>query len=278
MTIAELLSQIKTELKTAKIETWSIDARLIVEEATGLDRLRLITHDTDEADETVQSKARKMADRRLTLEPMQYILGHCEFMGLDFKVDSNTLIPRPDTENIAERVITAVNEKKYKNVLDMCTGSGAIAVSVAHYTQAKVTGVDISAEALNIAEINAENNNVSVELVQSNLFENVRGRFDVIVSNPPYIESEVISELSPQVKNFEPLLALDGGDSGLDFYEKIVDIALEYLNDGGMLVFEIGYNQGKAVSEIMKNAGYSSVTVEKDLAGLDRVVSGFYLK
>jgi release factor glutamine methyltransferase len=144
-------------------------------------------------------------------------------------------------------------------------------------TGIKAVASDISEEALVVAERNAVRNNTDVSFIQSDLFDNIKGKFDIITSNPPYIESSVIPTLDSQVKDYEPLTALDGGESGLDFYVKIIDNSQEFLNKGGMLIFEIGYNQGEEVAKLMQNAHFQNVTVSRDLAGLDRVVSGFYL-
>ena len=198
-------------------------------------------------------------------------------MGLDFKVTENTLIPRGDTENIVEEVIATIENSGYNTVLDMCTGTGAIAISVAHYTKAKVTASDISKKALEVARENAQNLNADVNFIESDLFENINEKFDVIVSNPPYIESEVIPTLMEQVKDYEPMLALDGGKDGLDFYRNIINQAKNYINPNGCIVFEIGYNQGGQVKSLLENAGFVNINVKQDLAGLDRLVIGFKL-
>ena len=204
---------------------------------------------------------------------MQYITGETEFMGLPFKVNSNVLIPRQDTETLVEEALKVI--RPGMKVLDMCTGSGCIIISIMHFAK-EIEGFasDISRHAINLAKENAKMNNVSVTFETGDLFDHIRGNYDVIVSNPPYIRTEEIPKLMPEVQNFEPVQALDGKEDGLYFYRRIVEEAKEYLNPNGFLLFEIGYDQGKEVPELMENAGYKNVKVIKDLAGNDRVVSG----
>lgn len=271
-TIKQTLKNTKDRLRSAGIDTWSIDADLLMMRAAGLTRIQLVTHDTDEVSSETAEALEGLLKKRLALMPMQYILGHCEFMGLDFEVNENVLIPRPDTEVLTERVLAF----KPASALDIGTGSGAIAVSLAKYGVKKVTACDISPFAIETAKRNAARSKVTVEFIQSDLFENISGSFDAIVSNPPYIKKEVIPTLSPQVKDYEPLTALDGGEDGLDFYKKITAQAHKYLNKGGMLAFEIGYDQGDAVSKLVQNAGFENTEIIKDLAGLDRAVTAIY--
>jgi release factor glutamine methyltransferase len=277
MTVGDKLREIRLRLKEAELDSWSLDAQLIVARAMGFTKLQLVTRDTQEVSESEADSIEAMLLRRLKHEPMQYILGECEFMGLMFEVSSATLIPRADTENLVERAIAEIRQRGYSSLLDLCTGTGAIAVSIAAMTGIKAVASDISEGALRVAERNAGRNNTDVSFIQSDLFDNIKGKFDIITSNPPYIESSVIPTLDSQVKDYEPLTALDGGESGLDFYVKIIDNSQEFLNKGGMLIFEIGYNQGEEVAKLMQNAHFQNVTVSRDLAGLDRVVSGFYL-
>ena len=269
-TVKALLTETKQKLRQNNDETWSIDADLLVMRALGLTRMQLVTRDTDEVSDSQAAELEKLLEKRLSNMPMQYILGSCEFMGLEFKVNENVLIPRPDTEILVEEVL------KYKpsTVLDIGTGSGAIAVSLAHYGVKSVTACDISDKALETAKENAAYNNTDVEFIKSDLFENISKKFDAIVSNPPYIRKDVIPSLMPQVRDYEPLLALDGGIDGLDFYRSIIKAAHGSLNAGGLLAFEIGFDQGEAVSTLMRENGYDEVKVTKDLAGLDRVVTG----
>ena len=269
-TVKQALISVKDSLKKSGIDTWSIDGDLLVMEAAKLTRMQLVTRDDDILTEDSEKKLESLLKKRLEHMPMQYILGHCEFMGLEFSVNENVLIPRPDTEILVEKVL----EYKPRKVLDIGTGSGAIAVSLAKYGTESVTAADISTKALETAAKNAKANNVDVNFVKSDIFENISGRFDAIVSNPPYIVRNVIPTLDRQVKDFEPHLALDGGEDGLDFYRRIVENAKEHLEPNGLLAFEIGYDQGEAVSRLVSEAGFAKAAVTKDLAGLDRVVTG----
>ena len=205
--------------------------------------------------------------------PLQYITNNQEFMKLNFFVDENVLIPRADTEILVEEVISLANDDKNK-ILDVCTGSGAIAVSLAKYIKnSNVMAIDISKEALKIAEKNAFNNNVNIKFIESDLFNNLEENdFDIIVSNPPYIRENVINELSIEVKH-EPKIALDGGKDGLDFYRKLSSESYKYLKEDGYLCLEIGYDQKNEVIEILKNEKkYKNIYSKKDLFGNDRII------
>ena len=205
--------------------------------------------------------------------PLQYIVGEAEFMGLKFKVNSNVLIPRQDTETLVEEALRVA--KPGMRVLDLCTGSGCIIISLAkNVADISCTGSDISKQALLVAKENAKANEVEVEWERSDLFENISGTFDLIVSNPPYIPTGEIPGLMPEVRDFEPVDALDGKEDGLYFYRIITEKSPEYLTSDGYLYFEIGYDQGEAVSAMMRQCGYTQVEVIKDLAGNDRVVKG----
>lgn len=275
MTIAEAVSQIKNKLAGADIDTPFLDAQLIVGKGTGMTRVQILTYPDKILSETEICKINEMCAKRIKRMPMQYILGVCEFMGLEFKVNEHTLIPRGDTEILAEEALRLIKEKDYKTVLDIGTGSGAIAVSIAKFTDTKVTAIDISQRALTIAKENAEKNGVNVKFIESDLFAEVTGRFDLIVSNPPYIEKDIIKTLDPDVRDYEPLSALDGGRDGLDFYRKISVRCNEFLNKNGSLIFEIGYNQGSAVCGLLEGNMFEQVSIKRDLAGLDRVVIGY---
>ncbi len=271
-TVKEILFDTKKRLRESGDETWGIDADLLVMRALGLTRMQLVTRDTDEVSSENTAALEKLLQKRLSNMPMQYILGSCEFMGLEFKVNENVLIPRPDTEILVEEVL----KHRPASALDIGTGSGAIAVSLAKYGVKSVVACDISQKALETAEQNAKNNNVDIKFIKSDLFLNISGKFDAVVSNPPYIVKSVIPTLMPQVKDYEPLTALDGGIDGLDFYRRITADAQNYLNNGGLLAFEIGYDQGESVSALMRENGFTNIGVIKDLAGLDRVVTGIF--
>ncbi len=276
-TIQAVLDSVRARLNEKGIESAFLDARLILAEALELSQIQLVTHNNDEIKDNELHIIEEYTKRRLKGEPMQYILGRCEFMGLELHVDRSTLIPRPDTENVVEAAINIIRERKYKTVLDIGTGSGAIAVSIGKYTDAHVTALDISAAALDVAKGNAENNNVNVRFIKSDLFENITESYDMIVSNPPYIERANIATLDIQVKDYEPVSALDGGEDGLDFYRKIIASSPRFLKKGGCIIFEIGYNQGYALCNLLKKSNFVNISVGKDLAGLDRVVTGYAL-
>lgn len=222
----------------------------------------------------------ELINRRCKKEPYNYVVGYKEFMKLNFEVDSNVLIPRDDTEILVEEIIKIAKEKFATNnkirILDMCTGSGCIAISLDKYIEnAEVFAVDVSDGALNLARKNAKLNASNVKFIKSNLFKNLdkKEKFDIIVSNPPYIKRDVIEELQEEVKK-EPVLALDGGESGLDFYENISKMATEYLNEGGILAYEIGFDQAEEVSKLMEFNRFKNIRVVKDLEQNNRVVIG----
>ena len=207
--------------------------------------------------------------------PLQYITNHQEFMGLSFYVDSNVLIPQPDTENLVEEVLDILKrDLNKKTVLDMCTGSGAIGISIAKYSESSVTMSDISKNALEIAKKNATSNEVidKCKFLLSDMFENIEGKFDIIVSNPPYIKTKVINTLDIEVQN-EPMLALDGGEDGLNFYRIIAENAYKYLNEDGILAVEIGYDQKEKVMSLLEKVGqYADIYCKKDLGDNDRII------
>ena len=208
--------------------------------------------------------------------PLQYITNVQEFMKLDFYVDLNVLIPQPDTESLVEEVLNILEkDSEKKSVLDLCTGSGAIGISIAKYTESKVTMSDISKNALEIAKKNAISNKVidKCNFALSNMFENIEGKFDIIVSNPPYIKTKVINTLDTEVQN-EPKLALDGGEDGLYFYRIIAENAYKYLNEDGILALEIGYDQKEEVIKSLEKTGkYIDIYSKKDLGGNDRIIA-----
>ncbi len=223
-----------------------------------------------------------LLDRRAEGEPLQYIMGVQNFYGYDIHVEPGVLIPRLDSETVVENAIRLISERKYKTVLDLCTGSGALGIAIAKECPGvKVTMTDASEKAVKIARENVQAQGLSKDckVVQGDLFEPLKGvfgkqKFDLIISNPPYIASAVIPTLDTEVKDFEPMEALDGGESGLDYYNKISASAKDFLKKRGAIVFEIGYDQGEAVSDLLKAAGFEDVEVYKDLAGKDRTVIG----
>ena len=262
-------------LTVAGIEEAKLDARLLLEELCGTDRNDLLVHGDRPVTEEQEKNYVNQIELRSRHIPLQHITGYQEFMGLRFKVTPDVLIPRQDTETLVEEVLKNLHDGM--RILDLCTGSGCILLSLLRYSNDCVgVGADLSKKALAVAEENAGALGLSAEFVQGDLFEPVTGKFEIIVSNPPYIPSNVIPTLMEEVREHDPLIALDGKEDGLYFYREIIGKASEYLYPGGMLFLEIGCEQAEAVTELMKNAGYRDVTVCKDLAGLDRVVSGRY--
>ena len=260
-------------LETAGIMDAKIDAWLLLEMVAKIDRSFYFTHINEEVDPEVLTEYERVVEKRAEHVPLQYITGEQEFMGMTFKVNSNVLIPRQDTETLVEEALKVIEPQM--EVLDLCTGSGCILLSILkNALTVKGTGSDISKQALLVAKENARLHDLEAEWVRGNLFDNVNGQYDVIVSNPPYIVQTEIPMLMPEVAQFEPMEALDGGPDGLNFYRKITQEAPQYLKENGYLFFEIGYDQGAAVQQLMTTAGFSDVTVIKDLAGNDRVVKG----
>lgn len=272
------------ELKEAGIEEAALDARILLEFICHTDRNTLLAHGDRPVENKEEDGYRKVIAARKSRIPLQHITGVQEFMGLEFKVNRNVLCPRQDTECLVEEVMRFLQDGS--RILDMCTGSGCILLSLLHYSNhCSGVGADISEEALKVAEENAKAIGKlpraaawdvdTVKLLQSDLFSKVpEERFDIIVSNPPYIASEVIPTLMEEVREHEPWEALDGREDGLFFYQRIVKESRKYLTKEGMLFFEIGYDQGQAVAGMMRENGFCDVTVVKDFSGMDRVVYG----
>lgn len=263
-------------LRQAGIEEAVLDARLLLEHVCGTNRNDLLAHGDNEVSAENYASYVEILAKRKSRVPLQHIIGVQEFMGLPFEVNEHVLIPRQDTEVLVEKVLSELEEGS--NILDMCTGSGCILTSLLyHGPNCSGVGVDICKNALRIAEKNAAailGENKEYKFVASNLFAQVVGKFDCIVSNPPYIRTDVIEELMPEVKDHEPMLALDGKEDGLFFYRKIIEQSKDHLKDGKKLYFEIGHDQGEDVKRLMEEAGFVDVFVGKDLAGLDRIVGG----
>lgn len=262
-------------LKDASVSEADLDARLLLEEICGTDRNYLLSHGENQVTRAQYDEYLKSIEKRSRHIPLQHILGFQEFMGLKFQVTPEVLIPRQDTETLAEEVLRFLHDGM--RILDVCTGSGCILLSLLRYSNDCVgVGCDISEAALKVAEENARRLGLKAEFIQGNLFENITGKYEMIVSNPPYIESGEIPNLMEEVREHDPLTALDGGEDGLFFYRELTAKAGEFLYPGGMLFFEIGCGQAEAVSGYMRKAGYRDVTVCRDLAGLDRVVYGIW--
>lgn len=273
--VRELLNEGRTLLEKENIADAVNDSWLLAEYVLGITKTTFYVNPKAKVKARDAERYMKLIKQRAEKKPLQYITGHQEFMGLDFKVNENVLIPRQDTELLVEIAVKYINELgRPLKVLDMCTGSGCIAISVDKMCQnAEVAAADISQKALKVAKVNNHINDCNVKFIQSDLFEKVEGKFDVIISNPPYIETEVIEGLMSEVKEHEPYIALDGDKDGLKFYKKIAEVLDTYLCDDGKVFFEIGYNQGESVPELLNKAGYENVVVLKDLSGNDRVVS-----
>ena len=270
MTYSELLAAGVKLLTEAGFEEARTDVRALMFHVCKMDFMSFLRDGNLSVPEEQEILFWELIARRRNHEPVQYITGEQEFCGLCFQVQPGVLIPRPETELLAEAVFTAA---KGKRVLDMCTGSGCIAVTVAKLgSPAFMAASDYSADALAVARRNAALLEADVTFFQGDLFENIDGLYDIIVSNPPYIKSSVVDELMPEVRAYEPRLALDGTEDGLLFYRRIAAEAKDYLVPGGRLLFEIGHDQGETVPEILFAEGYKFVEVKKDYAGLDRMV------
>lgn len=271
MVISELVRSIASELSDNAL----FEAEQIVMSVMGMSRTELVLGSKIEINEEAKERAEEMLARRKSGEPLQYILGECEFMSLDFYVERGVLIPRSDTETLAETVLDMIGKRK--SVIDICSGSGCIGISLANYNKdITVTLADISDKAIGVSEKNIGRHNLTerVKTVKLDILkEYPEGKYDVLISNPPYIESSVIQDLMTEVRDFEPRLALDGGEDGLTFYRHIADIAPKILNKGGIIALEIGYNQGNDVKALLER-DFFNVQIIKDLCGNDRVAAG----
>ena len=276
MTIKETLRKGMIQLKTENVTEPNLKARLIMQYILNKPRQYLIIYDNQVLTLRQEVNYFKAIKRLINGEPIQHITHQQEFMKLNFFVNEDVLIPRPDTEILVEEVIKIARKINAKKILDMCTGSGAIAVSLAKYLDnVEITAVDISEKTLDVAKTNAKNNEVEnkITFIESNLFENiVNEKYDIIVSNPPYIKKNVIKTLTKEVQK-EPKIALDGGYDGLDFYRKITHQSEEYLKFNGYLCFEIGYDQKKEVIKIINDERkFTGTYSKKDLCDNDRII------
>lgn len=274
MKIQELLEQGRRKLELK--EDANLIAKIILSYFLKKDKSYLMIHKEEEVDSNIQKHYEEAIKKIANGYPMQYITHKQEFMKLDFYVDENVLIPRPDTEILVEEILNRVGKEESIAILDMCTGSGAIGISLAKYLpNAKVSMVDVSRKALEVATRNAKEIGVEkqVKLIHSNMFQEMIDRtFDVIVSNPPYIETETMLGLEQEVQQ-EPKMALDGGEDGLDFYRILAKTSTSFLKQDGMLALEIGYNQKESVIKLLeKNGNYKGIVCRQDLAGNDRVI------
>ena len=282
MTYREFYEYGKLKLTSAGIEEAALDARLLLEYICRSDRNELLAHADRERSAIEEEFYKTVIEKRASRIPLQYITGEQEFMGLSFRVNEHTLIPRQDTEILVEEAMRHLSDGM--RILDLCTGSGCILLSLLKYSnECEGVGIDISGEALKIAGENAQRLQISATFLAGDLFspldhyvsERTTDRlFDMIVSNPPYIKTAVIDTLMPEVREHEPRGALDGREDGLHFYRRIVAKAPAHMRKGAYLLFEIGYDQGEAVASLMREMGFVQVEVFKDYAGLDRVVCG----
>ena len=269
----KLVEEGQRRLAAAGVEEAAVDAWLLFSYDKKVDRTWYLLNRTQRASGEEQKANLKLIARRCERVPLQHITGEQEFMGLPFRVTPDVLIPRQDTEVLVEECLRHLAPGNI--FLDLCTGSGCVIVSILHnVSDVEGYAVDISKQALNVAKENARLNDVPVLFEHSDLFDHVTGTFDVIVSNPPYICTDEIAKLMPEVRDFEPMEALDGKEDGLYFYRKIIGQCKQYLNPEGHLLFEIGYDQGQKVSALMREIGFHDVQVIKDLARKDRVVTG----
>lgn len=292
MTIREIILKFTNELSDIS-DTPRLDVEVMLMNVLGkVDKLYLHMSLNKEIEKELLEKLQKMVNERKLGRPVAYIVGNREFMGLDFYVQEGVLIPRPDTEILVEEIINICVEEEYRKkerieILDIGTGSGAITVSLAHYIKnGFLKSFDISDIALKIGKKNAIDNSVEdkIEFIKSDVFSAMEEKdslkelkFDIIVSNPPYIKKDVIPTLHTQVKDFEPYNALEGGVDGLDFYRKITEESSKYIKKGGVLAYEVGHDQAEDVYNIMNNNGFEKIYIKKDLAGIDRVVIGLKL-
>ncbi len=279
-TIEELLNSGTSALKENKIDTARLDAELLLGYIIGKERIYLITHKEERIDKEKADKYFELIEKRRKKMPVKYILKECEFMGIDFYVEEGVLIPRGDTEILVDEVLKKINEDDEKEICDLCCGSGAIGIALASLRKnIKVDLIDYYPIPEKVTLINIEKHDLKerAEFIKSDLLDepiNQNKKYDILVSNPPYIEDSEIEKLMDDVQKYEPHTALKGGEDGLDFYKKIIEKSNMVLKENGILAFEIGYNQGEAVKNLMEDSNYINVRVVKDLAGLDRVVIG----
>lgn len=269
------------ELKEVNIDSYMIDAQLILAHVLKVDKMSIILNKHRWIEVPEEEEYLRLIGLRKNRMPVKYITGECEFMGLTFKVQEGVLIPRPDTEILVETVLLSIEEHGFESLCDVCCGSGAIGLSIAKLKEnVKAELYDISDAAIEVTKENAVALGVSdkVEVIKSDLLEIAlknHKSFQIIVSNPPYIKEEEIQGLMKDVREYEPYIALSGGKDGLDFYKKITEESVSLLEKGGILAYEIGFDQGEAVMSILKSHGFKAIECIKDLSGHDRVVRGF---
>lgn len=298
MTIQELWKEGNRILSAAGITDGMLDARYLLEWVSGHDYSFLLLNPSFEVTEEVEQRYGQAIQLRKNHMPLQYITGEQEFMGISFKVNTSVLIPRQDTEILVETVMEHLQRWKARKripkkdhpmrILDLCCGSGCIGLSIWKMLQQSRTEMndnahpedipwqielaDVSSQALQVAEANAKGLHADVKLIETDLWSHLEGQYQIVVSNPPYIPSGVVDTLMPEVRDYEPRLALDGTEDGLEFYRRIIEGAKEYMEEEGYVFFEIGFDQADAVRQMLMNAGFGQIVVKQDLAGLDRVI------
>ncbi len=270
-TILEILNWIKDYFKEKELENPRLSAERILSQVLDYSRFDLYVHFEENVSEKHRAEIKQFVLRRGKGEPLQYVLGETEFYGYRIFVTQDVLIPRPETEYLVEKIIK--ENRSLDSILELGTGSGCIAISLKNnFPKSAITAVDISDKALEIARKNAKENNIEINFQISDIFDSISEKFDLIVSNPPYIPIHEYIELPSEIINYEPKLALQAEDNGLYFYKEIISNAKSYLNPNGKLYLEIGYNQGDSIKEIAKSNGFSEIEIVKDLNGFERIL------
>ena len=272
MNIKELTLNGVSKLNEFNIDDSTTKVRILLSSLLNVSKEKLLIMD-EEVNEKLVERFNDNINKLIKGVPVQYLVNKQSFYGMDFFVDNRVLIPQPDTECLVEEGLEFLKGKENAKVLDLCTGSGAIAISLAKNSDATIYASDISKDALDVAKLNATTLSADITFIESDLLKNINEKFDLIISNPPYIKTDVIELLSDEVKN-EPILALDGKEDGLYFYKEIIKNAKGFLNPNGKLLFEIGFDQKESVTKLFEEEEYINVYSKKDLAGLDRIVSG----
>ncbi len=293
MTLENCLRQGINTLQSNNVSDADFDAFALLEYVTGVSKSDFFFKKSDETSDSCYERYIELIERRSKRVPLQHITNRQNFFGYDFYVDSNVLIPRQDTEVLIEKILEVI-EANFNveissdiSILDMCTGSGCIAITIYKELIKRgfnidVTAVDLSKDALAVTEKNVENVvgikalNNTFHIIESDMFSNINNNrsYDIIVSNPPYIPTRDIEKLEPEVRDYDPIMALDGDTDGLRFYRRIIEESSNYLNNNGFIAFEIGYNQGDDVKSLLEEKGYKDIHIYKDLGGLDRVIIG----
>lgn len=281
MNLSELIKYGVDKLNDAGITDASSDAKIFAMHVCNISFTDMFMKMNDEIPSTSIEKYKECIDKRCNHIPTQYIVGYTSFMGYEFNVASGVLIPRPETELLVEKALELSKNHKSARVLDMCCGSGCIGIAYELFRKEQGNSgdelvlADISDYAIELTNTNAIKHDVKCKIIKTDLFSNIDGTYDIILSNPPYIKSADIEELEIEVKEKEPRLALDGFEDGLFFYREIIKNCKERLNQNGIIVFEIGYDQYEAVKELLEKDGFKDIELTKDYAGLDRIVSAY---